>query len=273
MNRGYSEEMVRISNRLFRAIDWAAACSLYKDFDMVFCFSLEAMTQLGHNATSDLLDKYENGIPGKSAQYILLCNLRCYNLWYARDYSGAIRWGEEGEALKSSTAVDTAFSTRHNLALARRDDGLVSEALESFLEGEPLEVVIAPGKRVEGKGANYYGNIGRCLFLKGDLEEAAVCLVKSAKLLEDGRREANRLNKGYIRWWMAELLVLEESFEFATAFFRAAECMWSVSSPPRAMQVRARANEVFPEGSDHFHELEMECWKAEEEFRAWLAGH
>ena len=139
LNRGYSEEMIRLTMRLLSEIDWAEACSSYKDFDSVFRRCLTLMVQLGHEAFEGLLKQYEDAIPEKSSQFILLCDLRCYADWYSEKYDSAIRWGERGEHLKNSTSVDTAFSTKHNLALARRDAGRIPEALVSFLNGTALE--------------------------------------------------------------------------------------------------------------------------------------
>ena len=156
VNRGYSEEMVRLMMRLFGDIDWAEACSSYKDFDSVFKVCLTQMIQSGHGDTEDLLTRYEAAILGKSSQFILLCDLRCYADWHAGNYDSAIRWGEEGGLLQEPTPIDTRFSTRHNLALSRRDAGHVPEALKSFLEGELLVTVATPGERIQGKGAHFY---------------------------------------------------------------------------------------------------------------------
>ena len=86
VNRGYPEEMIRLTRRLLGDIDWAVACSSYKDFDDVFQECLNAMIQIGHDASADLLTRYEAAIPGKSSQFILLCNLRCYAYWYTGKY-------------------------------------------------------------------------------------------------------------------------------------------------------------------------------------------
>ena len=119
VNRGYSEEMIRLTRLLLSELDWAEACSSYKDFDGVFEQGLTQMIEVGHDASDDLLTRYEDAIPGKSPQFILLCSLRCYADWYAGKYDSAIRWGEKGDLLKERSSVDTRFSTRHHLALSR----------------------------------------------------------------------------------------------------------------------------------------------------------
>ena len=270
VNRGYSEAMIRLMMRLLSEIDWAEACSSYKDFDRVFQGCLIQMIQIGHDATEDILTRYDAAIPGKSSQFILLCDLRCYADWHSEKYDSAIRWGEVGERLKESTSVDTEFSTRYNLALSRRDGGRVPEAIESFLEGESLEVVTTLGERIEGKGAHFYGNIGRSLFLTNRLDEALVCYVKSAQLLEENHTHSARLNKGYVRYWIAELLMRQEELELAAASYRAAMCMWDNSSPPRANQAKDRLETLVTEHPEHRIYLDEEDAEVEEAYRRWL---
>ena len=180
LNRGYQEEVIRLARRLFAEVDWAESCAAYKDFDAVLERCLTAMVQVGHPATEALLERYEQAMPGKGAQYILLCDLRCYAYWYSERYDLAIHWGERGAKLKDASAVDTAFSTKHNLALSLRDGGRVAHALEMFLDGEALEVVTRPGERVAGRGAHFYGNVGRCLFVAG---KPARCKVRPMRLI------------------------------------------------------------------------------------------
>ena len=270
VNRGYSEEMIRLTRFLLREIDWAEACSSYKDFDVVFERCLTQMIQRGHEDSQDLLTRYENAIPGKSSQFILLCNLHCYADWYIGEYDSAIRWGENGDRLKNSTSVDTSFSTRHNLALSRRDAGRVPEAIESFLEGESLESVVKPGEWIQNKEAHFYGNIGRSLFLTGRLGEALICYVKSAQLLEDSRSHSDRLNKGYIRDWIAELLVQQDKFELAAASYRAAVCIWNDCSPTRAAEAKDKLEALVTEHPELRTYLDEEDWKTEEMYRRWL---
>ena len=233
VKRGYSEDLIRLSVRLFERINWAEACSSFKDFDEVFSISVRAMIQAGHPDSYTYLSHFESAIPGKSSQYILLCELRCYADWYQGNYDSAIAWGEKGENLRDSTSVDTRYSTRHNLSLARRDAGEVEGALEGFLGDEALDAVIS-GSGPEHKEAHFFGNIGRCLFYLNRLDEALVCYIKSAKILETKAEPDSRLNKGYIRLWFGELLEARFEPEMAAVMYRAAHSMWHDSSPPRA---------------------------------------
>ena len=270
INRGYSEELIRLTMRLLGEIDWSEACSSYKDFDTIFKRCLTQMLQSGHEASDDLLARYEAAIPGTSSQFILLCDLRCYADWFAGKYDSAIRWGEKGDRLKERTSVDTGFSTKHSLALARREAGQIQEALESFLAGESLEAVVTPGERIPGKEAAFFGNIGRCLFLTNRMDEALVCYVKSAQLLEESRTHDDHHNKGYIRSWIAELLVQQEKFELAAASYRAAECIWNDSSPPRAAQAKHKLEKLVTDNPELCTFLDESDWRAEEAYGRWL---
>lgn len=268
--RGYQEAMVRLTRRLFLGLDWAEACSSYKDFDIIFEKCLKCMIEAGHEESGNFLRRYEAAIPGKSSQFILLCDLRCYAHWYAGRYDLAIQWGEHGSLLKEQTDVDTNYSTKHNLALSLRDSGRINEAIESFLEGESLEVVVTPGERIQGENAAFYGNIGRCLFFDDRFDEALVCYVKSAQLLEESRDHSDRINKGYIRCWIADLLIQREEFELAAASYRAAICIWDDSSPPRATQVKGKLEKLVaghPELRTYIDELDF---KVEGVYTRWL---
>ena len=229
------------------------------------------MIQTAHTATNELLVRYAEAIPGKSAQFILLCDLRCYADWFAGRFESAIRWGEEGYKLKADTAADTAFSTGHNLALSRRDGGRVSEALESFLDGESLEAVVKPGERIADRAAHFYGNIGRCLFLIGKLGDALNCYVKSAQLLEEGRSRDGRQNKGYIRKWIGELLLKQGRVDVAAASYRAAVCMWEECAPPRAAEAEEELEKLVAHHPECGRYLDEVGWKVEEEYGRWLS--
>ena len=270
INRGYPEELIRIATHLFDEVDWAEACSSYKNFDLVFEKCLNLMIEFAHESRNSRLEQYKSAIPGKSAQYVLLCDLKCYADWFTDQYESAIHWGEEGERLKTNTSVDTRYSTRHHLALAYRDAGRTSEAINYFLEGESIDMIVNTAERIEEKGAEFYGNIGRCLFFQNQLEDSEICYMKSAQLLEVSRRHTERINKGYIRFWVAELMLQKNEIKLAAASFRAAECIWEDSSPPRVVRAREQLETLVNDHPKYHIYLGMEDWKVEEEFRGWM---
>ena len=270
INRGYSEEFVRVTLRLLRECDWAIACSSYKKFDGVFQECVTQMTHLGHNSVEELLSRYKESIPGKSAQYILLSDLRCYVEWYDGNFEAAIHWGEEGNRLKEDTSVDTAFSSKHNLALAKRDGGYVLEAMEMFLDGELLSDVVSPEAQIDGKQAHYYGNIGRCLHFLERFDEALSCYIKSAKLLQSGRTRQDYQNRGYIRLWIGQLLRDGGELELAAACLRAAICIWDEVSPPRSLPVREELENLGSKHAELAVFIDEEDWRVEGIFSNWL---
>jgi len=157
--------------------------------------------------------------------------------WYEGNFSTAISWGERGEKLKGDTQIDTSFSSRHNLALSLRDAGREEEALRIFLGDLPLEEALSAeqGDQEEKEdNAAFYGNIGRCIYLTNETQKAACFYIKSAKILETRRELTSQLNKGYIRYWIAQLLEDMGEIEKSAAVHRAAILMWEYSSPSRA---------------------------------------
>ena len=270
IDRGYPEELIRVTTHLFDQVDWAEACSSYKNFDEVFEECLKVLIEFEHETKDDRLDQYESAIPGKSTQYVLLCDLKCYANWYVGQFESAIHWGEEGNRLKTDTSVDTRHSTRYHLALAYRDAGRISEAIEYFLGGESIDMVVSPNERIEGEQAQFYGNIGRCLFFQNKLEDTEICYRKSAQLLEGNSSHLERLNRGYIRFWLAELMLQKKDLGLAAASFRAAECNWETSSPPRAIQANAKLEALVDEHPEFRRYVQMTDWKVEEQFRGWL---
>ena len=267
--RGYSEALIRVSIKLFERVNWAEACSSFRDFDVVFQRALLAMVQAGHGAVARLLTQFEAAIPGKSAQFILLCDLHCYADWYNGNFSSAIRWGERGEKLKRGSSVDTQFSTAHNLALARRDAGFWDQALSDFLGGESLDVVLAPDGP-DNKHAQFFGNVGRCLCLAGRLDDGLLCYVKCARLLDGELQPSGRLNKGYIRLWFGDLFEARGEHELAATMYRAAAHMWHDCSPPRADAALAK---LYALTSEHRHlsgHVDEPQWQVETVYADWL---
>ncbi|MYK05710.1 MAG: hypothetical protein F4030_12080, partial [Gammaproteobacteria bacterium] len=226
LRRGYSEEFVRQAIRLFEAMSWSEACVNYKKFDYVFDQCLEVLIEIGHDKVDMFLTRYEESISGKSAQYILLCSLRCYEDWYKGEFQSAISWGEAGEKLKKDTQIDTSFSSRHHLALSLRDAGREDEALKIFLGDLPLEEALSSELSDHEENAAFFGNIGRCLYLTNEKPQAIRFYIRSAKILETRREVTSRLNKGYIRYWIAQLLEDKGEAEKSAAVYRAAILMW-----------------------------------------------
>jgi len=269
--RGFPEELVRVGKRIFREIDWSEACASYKEFDDVVDIIITTQIQLGDfDEANRLMEIYENAIPGKSAAYINLCDLRCHSYWFRGEFEKAIYWGEHGERLREQSNVDTRFSTKHNLALARRDSGKIDEALNYFVEGLPLEKILKAGKIDKEKGGAYYGNIGRCLQLKGKLDDALVVLRKSTKILESTDNSDSILNQGYARLWIGEILVEKGEFALAVVFLRAACELWKIASPPKARAVEEKLKNLLVNHPELVSINESDDWGPEAQVMRWI---
>jgi len=268
LRKGYREEYVRASNNLFRELDWADACATYKHFDAVFDRSITTMIELGKRSDVELwLESYANAVPGKSAQYINLCNLRSHAEWFDGNFEASISWAEEGEQLKRNSAVDTQFTCEHHLALARRDSGDYEGALSIFLGNESLTSVLDARDAKDEKHASFYGNIGRCLFMKGETEFALRCYKRSAQLIQ---KEPSTINIGYVRLWVAELAERLGDFGLAAVSYRAAICSWEQIAPPRVSTPGEKLLRLSVAHPETAYVLQMDARAAESQFLKWL---
>ena len=95
--------------------------------------------------------------------------MRSYTFWVRKNFASAIEWGRRGVDLKRSTDVDTRDEINHTLALAERDGGRPEDALPQFLAGRRIDDVIDQDELDEKRTGAYYGNVGRCLHLMGQM--------------------------------------------------------------------------------------------------------
>ena len=186
-----------------------------------------------------MLSKYAATVPSRDARYINYCDLRCYVYWVQKRYGEAIEWGTRGKDLKEKSNVDTIYDTRYYLALAQRDAGIIDPALEHFLGSRELSSVIDPDEFDENENPAFYGNVGRCLHLIGQIEPALVCYRKSAMLLQS-IREKHVENQGFIRNWIGELLIAKDDLCAGSRFLAAAKLKWQLVSPSRNSEIDER---------------------------------
>jgi tetratricopeptide (TPR) repeat protein len=190
------------------------------------------------------LEGYGSACEGKDARYINYCDLWCYTHWINSDYLTAIKWGAEGIALKETSNVDTKFDTAHNLALARRDAGIIDPALQYFLKGRKIGDIIDEKEPDSLFSAADYGNVGRCLHLMGQIDPALSCYRKSAKLISRAPTTQLFENRDYIRQWIGEVLVSKGDFKTGLAFLEAGKVLWEALSPPKANKVERVIHDV-----------------------------
>ncbi len=233
LRRGYSEEFARLAQSIFAKLEWTDELANDQNHDEVFDDLVRVLTQLGRFSEADeYIHRFEDTITGKTARYICLCNMRCYSYWYRKDFDLAKEWGKKGSELKGVGRLDTRHDCLHNLALAQRDSGEVDVALPYFLQGQDLQTVLAAASVDEKRSGEYYGNIGRCLWLKNETQGALSCLRKSALLLESSSDGNTLMNQGWAAFWIGEILERQEQFELAILAFRRASVKWRSVAPP-----------------------------------------
>ena len=244
-------EYVRVVQLLLSSVQ-VSEWSKSPHFDVVFKEYNRNLVNLGRTeAASDALGCYAETLVGKDARYINYCDMQTYLHWLNGNYPAAIKWGTEGAELKRGSGVDTPYSSEHSLALAQRDSGAIDPALEYFLRGALVEQVIDPKKLDIDRGAPFYGNIGRCFHLMGQVGPALICYRKSAHLNEQEHANNRWENQAYIRQWIGELLLTRGEIEAALSFLVAALDKWMIISPPKARQLEQFiGNEFKAERSD-----------------------
>ena len=245
ISAGFTEEYIRVAERLFDTIDWNTAIDQeYPYFHNQLTSMTQVSTQLGKFAKTDLvLEKYEKLIPGKSDFYLNFCSAKCYLYWYQESFETAILYGEKGEFLLSGSGLADAHSLKHNLALARRDSRdlpRVEQALNYFLGGMQLDDLFNPETN-RSIGSTYFGNIGRCLEFKGDLKNSLNCYIKSlVQIFKEENDKDSKLNVGYASYWISGVLIVENNINDGLLFLKLAIFSWDNVSPPRANKLREK---------------------------------
>ena len=235
LRNGYSEEFVRWAIALFVNIDLSEPADTdQKVQDDVLIELVEVLSQLGRFADAeDYAGRFERGVAGATARYVALCSMRAYLYWSREDLELAKEWGKRGVEVKAKGNLDTRHDCGHNLALAQRDSGEVEAALTYFLRGANLAEVVEPSLIDNARGGSFYGNIGRCLFLRADEAGAESCFVKAAWLLEKGKDQLVLLNQGWAAQWLGDLNERKNP-NLAYVFYRRAALKWKLIYPRRA---------------------------------------
>jgi tetratricopeptide (TPR) repeat protein len=267
----FPREFVRVTRKLFAAVDWVTTFHEFREFDALFSAHLMCLAHLGEADDVDkLLEQYEKTVPHHDSRYIQYCALRGHSLWYRGSFAEAVEWGRNGKGVAESgiDSESTNFLT-HTLALAERDAGRPEVALPVFLEGRPLAEVTNPDELDRDRPEHHYGNVGRCLHFMGQFDSALVCYQKAALLLEQSTTTPYIMNKAYARQWIGELLFGRGEHIVAYAFLQSASRLWEQVSPPRGVVVGALMKQI-EEGSAI---VRLKDRAAERVCIEWILGH
>ena len=165
--------------------------------------------------------------------------------WFSGDFDEAIEWGELGEREKKKSGLDTVHDTSHTLALARRDSGDINTALGYFTTGLSIKEILAEDHNSSKRGPTFYGNIGRCLALRGDTKQALRLYARSYDLLQQATTAPlEQLNLGYAACWIADALYALADHEGARHFYWHASDVWQRRAPKRAEAPNLRLSEI-----------------------------
>lgn len=264
LTAGYVEEFLRVSEKLFSSIKLKTAIdNEYPYFSSLFFKMTTTLTQFGRFEQSDYyLEEFAKVIPGKGNHFLSYCSEKCYYFWFQDKFKEAIENGEYGVYLLDESGVFDASSLRHNLALAYRDSGEVQNiklALKHFLKGEILEDVLNNIK-VE-LGGHFYGNIGRCLELLGDKENALTCYYISLDILVKEYNSYSILNIGYAASWIFNILKVTKEKKSSLYFYNMALNNWEKTAPPRATKLKASLDLVSIDSQIKLQIEKLPKWK------------
>lgn len=228
VDKGLYEELIRLCLSVLENTEFKNSSWVNDDgFERLFSKFIKLLSEDGSfDELFNYLDGYRESVSQGTARYIGVCELYSYTYWMKEDYLEAISWGERGLDIKKKSGLDTSNDTEHNLALARRDSGEVETALQYFLRGEELDQVLIDDHFKSERGADFYGNIGRCLALQKNLDSAKILYCKSFDLLEKEDGSHSQLNLGYASLWLAEINEIIGDIEIAICFYLNSIYLW-----------------------------------------------
>lgn len=264
---GFVEDLVGVSIQYISSIDWRSGeDALFPMFDTMYRQIIGLISEYGGDDefVDESLGLYEESIGQNSERFINSLSIRCYRNWIKGDFSKAISYGERAEYIKDRIKSDDNYLSSHNLALARRDSGVsvdLDKALSFFLSGDTLSSVLSPGETDPRRGGPFYGNVGRCLFLKGDLSGAEIALCKSFVILIDGDTGDRLINLGYAAFWLYEVLASKLGDD-SRYFLLYAISVWKTVAPALANKKRLEYQDVIS-GVEYARLEAFEDWRVE----------
>ena len=276
---GLSTEFVRLARRCADSIpDWQTRLQELLNFPILIDNLVTSLLRTGSfKDAEELIDRYERAIPGRSSQYIKVCDLKSELFRFQERWQEAIEWGKRGKELLALSGADTKYSSDHNWALAEREAGDREAALAYFLGGRSLEAVMDEGfKRPDSSPGVFFGNIGRCLQLMGNRDGAIRLLRRSLKDIGQAKKQSllNELNKGYAYFWIGMILIDGGEIESAIHILRIGRDYWDRVSPALAVQISRELEKL----SERFADITRSSLQKpiKESVRVcshWLEGH
>lgn len=252
--RGLQEELFRLCDQVFLATDWQTS-EWIEDatFGALVRTVIKTMVEQGRAALIEsVLEMYTAATRTGTVAFVEVCDLNAYVNWFIGKHTPAMRWADRGIELKARGGIDTSSDCEHTRALAWRDFGRARDALQVFLCGNELSLILAENHMKAKRGAPFYGNIGRCLYLDGETDKSIVLFTKAFEILSQQDDATSILNRGYAALWIGEALLSLGRKDEARNFLSLAIAIWTRRAPqkvPLADELLARCGQSLSQES------------------------
>jgi len=239
---GYFEEYIRIAKLVFNNIDFEKYLSNETPYFVSQLSELIKITAESSDfeTSRKFLDKFKLVLKDKGKNYISYCKLECDLHWNKHEYNEAITWGEKALSLIRNSKVEDDMNVEHALNLAKRDskkEKNIKEALDFFIQGRDI-IKITSDEFDDSLPAHYYGNVGRCYYFLNQYQVSEACYFRSFQLCYKEENTHKFLNRGYISYWLGQVLQKQGNDRNAYFFFSNCISYWSKHSPHRAERVK-----------------------------------
>ncbi|HAU8291631.1 SIR2 family protein [Vibrio vulnificus] len=264
---GYIEEYLRVSDLLFRSITWSKKfISKITGIEALIECTAKSSIEFGDSDLSSyIIDSYSSIIEQKESNYIQLCEIKSYNFWFNKNYSSAINVCEEANYLLKRAGQEDNFQINHNLALSRRDSENrenVDKALNFFLKSKKLSSLTDINSILDDDESTQLGNVGKCLSIKKEYDDALICYYKSFYLIFKRDPYNRLLNLGYASLWLSEVLLEKNERDSAFYFLSYSLNCWSNSSPVLSNRYRGMMKWIMS-NNNYVNISSQEEWRIE----------
>lgn len=253
IGRGFHEEFFRVAKLILDQVNWHSIETKEAEgfYNTVVPLLISALIEhKREDEAREYLRRFEDSISGgadaNTVLKLIYLKSASYLEWVVGNFDEAINIAEQGRSIRDESQVDTAYNLSITYALALRDNGRLDEALKIFAEDEKLEDLLLEDSKRSGRDANFYGNIGRCLQFKGEVEFALQFYVNAADLLQNDNRANSVLNAGYADLWIGEALESMDDYNAAYNFYRRAAKTWATRAPIRVSIPTAKLDKIRP---------------------------
>ena len=275
---GYIEEFLRVANILFSRISWSKrSVSKLNNFEKLLEWTVKSSVEFGaEDINKNLIEKFSSIIEHKEESYIRLCAIKAYSFWFKGEHTDCLSISDEALFLLKKGNQPDNYSIEHHRALSLRDSETlpnINEALKYFLGQYKLESLLDPQDDSNNPNGIVFGNVGKCLLLKGQTNEAIHCFCKAFVYIENSDTGDRLLNLGYASFWIAEALESNNLKEEALYFFKYALDSWKSCSPVLSNRNSNRILNYSKSNSNYQSILSQELWRVEKFCNSWVQNH